>query len=119
MAICMLAPLSGSPPAEVLAVAIGCGAETAMERSMQRLGVLHADATRDGRDGEIGCLEQPPCRLDTKPLEEHRGRRARLASEDAGERARAHADLRRQRVDTEVLVEMVAEPRLQLGDRRR
>src|SRR5947208_16282889 len=115
MAICTLALLSGSPPAEVLAVAIGCGAEAAMKRSMQRLGVLHADTTGDGRDGEIGCLEQPPRCLDTKPLDEDCRRRPGFASEDAGERARAHADLRRQRVDSEVLVEMVAEPRLQLG----
>src|SRR5437660_7487431 len=117
MAICTLALPSGSPPAEVLAVAIGCRAETAVERSVQRLGVLHAAATRHGRDGEIGCLEQLPRRLDTKPLDEGCRRRPGLASEDARERARAHTGPRRQRLDTEVLVEMVAEPRLQLGDR--
>src|SRR5690348_10551668 len=119
MAICTLAFLSGSPPAEVLAVAIGCGAETAMERAVQRLGVLHTDATRHGRDGEIGCLEQPPRRLDTKPLDEDRRRRAGLASEGACERAGAHAGARREVVDGEALVEVVAEPRLQLGDRGR
>src|SRR6266480_7417609 len=88
MAICTLALLSGSPPAEVLAVAIGCRAETAVERSVQRRGVLRADATRHGRDGEIGCLEQLPRRLDTKPLDEGCRRRPGLASEDARERAR-------------------------------
>jgi len=80
MAICTLTLLSGSPPAEVLAVAIGCRAETAMERSVQRLGVLDADATRHGRDGEVGCLEQLPRRLDSKPLDEGCRRRTGLAS---------------------------------------
>src|SRR6266516_445523 len=117
MAICTVALLSGSPPAEVLAVAIGCRAETAMERSVQGLGVLYADAPGNGGDGEIGCLEQPPRGLDTKSLDEDRRRRAGLASEDARERTRAHAGPRRQRLDAEVLVEVVAEPRLQLGDR--
>src|SRR2546429_6644964 len=119
MAICTWTVLSGSSPAEVLAVAIGCRAEATMERSVQRLGVLHADATSYGRDGEIGCLEQLPRCLDTKPLDEDCRRRPGFASEDARERARAHAGPRRQRLDTEVLVEMVAEPRLQLGDRGR
>jgi hypothetical protein len=43
----------------MLAVAIGCGAETAVERAVQGLGVLLADASGDGRNGEIGRLEQP------------------------------------------------------------
>src|SRR5437868_3942969 len=119
MAICTLGFLSGSPPAEVLAVAIGCRAEAAMERSVQRLGVPHTDSSGDGSDSEAGCLEQPPRGLDTKPLDEHCRRRTGLASEHACERARAHADPRRQHVDAEVLVEMVAEPRLQVGDRGR
>ena len=43
----------------MLAVAIGCRAETTVERAVQGLGVLHADATGDGRDREVGRLEQP------------------------------------------------------------
>jgi len=75
---------------------------------MQRFRVLHADATRHGPDGEIGCLEQPPRRLDTKRLDEDRRRRAGLTPEGASERARAHAAPRRQRVNGEILVEVKA-----------
>src|SRR5215207_4854027 len=60
MAICTMELLSGSPPAEVLAVAIGCGAETSVERAVQGLRVLDADAPGDCSDGEIGRLEQQP-----------------------------------------------------------
>src|SRR5436305_5425197 len=119
MAICTLALLSRSPPAEMLAIAIGCRAQSARKRAMQRFRVLHADATRHGPDGEISCLEQPPRRLDTKRLDEDRRRRAGLTPEGAGECARAHAAPPRQRVNGEVLVEVIAEPRLELGDRRR
>src|SRR6266700_3671199 len=82
-----------------------------MERSVQLLGVLHAVATRYCRDSEMGCLEQLPRCFDTEPLDEDCRRRPGFASEDARERTRAHAGPRRQRLDSEVLVEMVAEPR--------
>src|SRR6266542_5281937 len=105
MAICMLEFLSGSPPMEVLAVAVGCRMEAAVERAMQCLGVLHADANCNGRDREVGRLEQPPRRLDAELLDERCRSGAGLASEDAGERAWAHADSRRQRFHAQVLVE--------------
>src|SRR5215211_3934837 len=119
MAICTLALLSGSQPTEMLAVAIGCRAKPAVKRAVQGLGVLDADAARDGRHGEIGRLEQAPGRLDPKLLDEGRRRRPGLATEHPCERARAHPDPLRQCIYSEVLVEVVAEPGLQLGDRRR
>ena len=80
MAICTMALLSGSPPAEVLAVAIGCGAETAVEgtdriarvreRAALRLEVLPCGKVRAANIGTVlrrtgcdqvhGAFTEPP-----------------------------------------------------------
>ncbi|MCU1372296.1 MAG: DJ/PfpI family protein [Ilumatobacteraceae bacterium] len=85
---------------------------------MQRLGVLQADASGDGGDGEIGGLQETADRLDPELLDVHGGGGARLGPEGAGERAGAHAGPLGEAVDGEILVEVVREPALDLDDGR-
>ena len=67
--------------------------------------------------GEDGRLEQAAGRLDPQGLDVRGGRGAGLGPEAAGEAARAHRGPTGEHGDGEVLVEVVGQPALQLGDR--
>ena len=120
MAICTWRSFQEAPAAEVLAVAIRCRAEAAMECSVQRLGAASSPRHGDGHDGEFGISSSRHAGLNTEPLDERRRRFVPVSRRKARANLRGLMPVRAaERVDGEVLVEMVAEPRLQVGDRGR
>src|SRR5258708_5459668 len=117
MEICMKkSSSSGSPPAEVLAVAVRGRADAALESAVQGLGMPEPDGDGHRVNGQVGGLEQAAGRLDPKRLDQSRRGSADLATKSAGEVARAHAGPLGQPVDSEILGQVAGQPSLERDD---
>ena len=65
----------------------------------------------------VAFLQHAPCRFDTSRLDEVARCHVRLPLEEAGEVAGAHGQARRQRLDREVVTQVVQDPFVYVADR--
>src|SRR4051794_9751137 len=114
IAICISIISSGL---KSLPVFRGAHAQTAVEGASHRLDGAEAALARDRLELLGSRLEPDPRLTDAQRLHVRGRRHAELAAERAREVARAHAGLRGQPLDRQVLAEVVGKPRLQLAQR--
>ena len=82
-------------------------------------GVAEADLAGDPVDGVVGLLEQLLRRADPLPQDPAVGRGSGLLLEAAGEGARGHVHVAGERLDVQVVAQVLADPRQQRGQRLR
>src|SRR6202048_3131394 len=100
-------------PSKSLPIVAGPGADSPQEGSSHRIRAGKAAARCHALQSGFALLEQSPRRIDPRHFDEVRGRGAGLDLKDPGKATHAHGDPRSQRIQAQIVREMIENPMLQ------